>query len=319
VDKDAIGQAAALGSAAAWAVGAFLFMALGEFLSPLAMTMAKGACSVLLLGAAIGLTAALGGAGGLAMTGEQLALLVASGLLGIALGDTFFFEALQGLSPQTMLVLAVLGQAVTVLLAVAFLGETMAPAQWVGIALVVLGVTVVLQGTLASEEQRATKLRGVVFGLLAVLVLSASAIVAKMALGDESGMTIAQTLQATFVRMLAGTVGVFAYGVTTGRIAKWATPFQDRRLFGRFVGSVAVVTFGGFWLGLVAFKYTQVAVASTLTSTEPVFGLLLAAVLLRERVTLRAVAGTGVTVLGVLFHSVAEMDTWLRQLLAAVW
>jgi len=248
------------------------------------------------------------------MSGEQLALLAASGLLGIALGDTFFFEALQGLSPQTLLVLAVLGQVVTVLLAVAFLGERIPPGGWVGIVLVIVGVAVVLQGTLASEEQRATKVRGVIFGLLAVLVLSASAIVAKMALGDDSG-----TMEATFVRMLAGALGVFAFGGTTGRIKSWATPFRDRRLFARFVGSVAVVTFGGFWLGLVAFKYTQVAVASTLTSTEPVFGLLLAVLIFRERVTARAVLGTGITVLGVVILSVRDIDDQVRRLLAAVW
>jgi drug/metabolite transporter (DMT)-like permease len=315
MDKDALGQAAALGSAAAWAVGAFLFKALGEILSPLAMTLAKGACSVVLLGAAIGVTVGLAGGGLGPMTGQQLALLVASGVLGIALGDTFFFEALQGLSPQTLLVLVVLGQVVTVLLAVVVLNEPIREAaHWVGIALVIAGVTVVLSGTLASEEQRATKVRGMVFGLLAVVVISASTLVAKMALGDDSA-----TMEATFVRMLAGTLGVFAYGVTTGRIAKWATPFRDRRLFVRFVGSVAVVTFGGFWLGLVAFKYTKVAVASTLTSTEPVFGLILAAVFLRERVTARAVLGTGVTVLGVVLLSVRDVDDQIRRLLAGFW
>jgi drug/metabolite transporter (DMT)-like permease len=80
-------------------------------------------------------------------------------------------------------------------------------------------------------------------------------------------------------------------------------PFRDLRLLGLFVLSVGVVTFGGFWLGLVAFAYTPVAIASSLTATEPVFALILAAALLRERLTLRAVAGTAATALGVVLLS----------------
>lgn len=301
-DLNALGALAALGSAASWAIGAFLFKALGEVLSPLAMTLAKGGCSLVLLGGVM----ALAGAGPL--EGRSLAILAASGLLGIALGDTFFFQALQGLGPQPLLVLAVLGQVLTIVLAVLCLGEAPVFGTWIGISLVTAGVAIVLHGTLVGAEGT-TKLRGVAFGLLAVVCMSASSVVAKAGLGEHS-----DTIQATFVRMLAGTVGVFGFGMTTRRLSAWVVPFRDWRLVVRFVISVCVVTFGGFWLGIVAFKYTSVAVASTLTSTEPVFALVLAAVLFRERVTVPAVAGTVLTLLGVVFLSVTEVNSWLMEL-----
>jgi drug/metabolite transporter (DMT)-like permease len=80
-----IGIAAALGSAASWAVGSILFKRLGERLSSPAMTLAKQILSVGLLAIALVAT------GLPSASAHAWALLAVSGLLGIALGDTFFF------------------------------------------------------------------------------------------------------------------------------------------------------------------------------------------------------------------------------------
>jgi len=298
------GVMAALGSAASWAVGAFLFKTLGEVLPPVAMTLAKGVSSLALLGFVMVLT------GPEPLGRGSLMLLAVSGLLGIALGDTFFFEALQGLGPQPLLVLAMLGQVLTVVMAVLFLGETPTPSVWIGVLLVVSGAAVVLQGTLAGEK-RATALRGVSFGLLSVLCMCASNVAAKAALEARS-----DTIQATFVRMLAGTSGVFIFGMASKRLTAWVMPFRDRGLASLFALSVCVVTFGGFWLSIVAYKYAQLSVASSLTSTEPVFALALAVIFLKERVTLRAVGGTLATVTGVAFLCVPEIDRVLEGIIA---
>src|SRR5471030_2881345 len=161
----AIGIAAALGSAASWALGAILFKRIGEHMSPLAMTLAKAVVSVVFLGIALlflGFTA---------ITPHNLGLLVASGLVGIAVGDTLFFAALQHLGPQTLVVLMMVGQVLTALLALVFLGERPSAAAWGGIACVLAGVTIVLWANLSGERQR-SRARGIVFGLLSVACMS---------------------------------------------------------------------------------------------------------------------------------------------------
>jgi len=304
LDTNVTGALAALGSAASWAVGSFLFKALGEVLSPLAMTLSKGVCSLVLLGIIMLLI------GPESQNLGSLALLAASGLLGIALGDTFFFEALNGLGPQPLLVLCVLGQVLTVVAAVVFLRESPTLAVWIGVLLVITGVAAVLREKLTGEA-RATGMRGLSFGLLAVACMSASNLVAKVALEERS-----DTIQATFVRMMAGTLGVFLLGLATKRLTTWVLPFRDLRLVLLFVVSVGVVTFGGFWLSMVAYKYSPVSVASCLTSTEPVFALILAVVLWKEKVTLRVAGGTLATVLGVAFLCVPGADSLLMRLLS---
>jgi drug/metabolite transporter (DMT)-like permease len=221
-------------------------------------------------------------------------LLILSGLLGIALGDTFFFEALQDLGPHVLVLLLMLGQVVTVILAVLFLGETPTPIVWTGIMLVVVGIGIVLYPKL-SDQQHKSRWRGIVFGLLSVLCMSVSLIIAKLGLASVSA------IQATFIRMLSGTVGMLFFGIATRSLRYWVLPFRDLKLVSNFCIAVCVITFGGFWLSLVAIKYVDVSIANTLNSTEPLFILPLAAIFLKEKITLQAIIGTIIAVLGVVF------------------
>ena len=128
---------------------------------------------------------------------------------------------------------------------------------------------------------------------MSVLSMSVSVILTKKGLDGVS------TVYATLIRMLAGTLGMLLIGILTLRLKKWVTPFGNRSLVVRFVVAVCVITIGGFWLAVVAFKYTSVAVATSLISTEPVFILPLSVVFLKEKLTTRAVAGAVIAVAGV--------------------
>ena len=287
ISNNTIGILAALGSAASWSIGAVLFKELGESLSSFAMTLVKGAVSVLLLGV---LTVLFGGYANIGR--EAYLYLILSGVLGIALSDTFFFSALKEVSPQTITLLFTFGQVVTVLLAVLLLGETLPLQGWAGIALIITGITIGMFS--GGTEKGTSSLRGIILGLISILLMSFSVILTKKGLAEVS------TLYATFIRMFSGTMGMLLVGITTRRLGSWVTPFRDNRLMLKFALSVCVITLGGFWLAIVAFKYTTVAVANSLISTEPIFVLPVAAFLLKEKVTLQAVIGAVVATVGVI-------------------
>ncbi|WP_013320420.1 DMT family transporter [Gloeothece verrucosa] len=286
-DLRIIGIFAGLGSAASWAMGSILFKRLGERISPLAMTFAKGSLSIILLALALAFI------GYESIEEQSLLLLILSGLLGIAVSDTLFFEALQDLEAHSLVLLMTFGQVFTVVLAVLFLGEQPSRVQWAGIFLIVLGITVVLISKITGEE-KASRLKGMILGLLAVICMSVSLIIIKDSLDSVSA------LSATFIRMISGTTGILFLGVITNKLGRWMLPFSDVKLGGLFVVSVCVVTFGGFWLSIVAFKYLDVAIANTLISTEPLFVLPLAAIFAQEKVTLKAVVGTAITTTGII-------------------
>ena len=73
---------------------------------------------------------------------------------------------------------------------------------------------------------------------------------------------------------------------------------KDRTRIGQESDKKRVITYGGFLLSMAAIKYISVSLASVLGATEPIFVLLLAFLLMREKVTKREVIGTIVTLVG---------------------
>jgi drug/metabolite transporter (DMT)-like permease len=123
--------------------------------------------------------------------------------------------------------------------------------------------------------------------------MSVSIIVAKEALetaGQHSGdldPNACRNPRHLCVRQLAG-------GLVHGPVVAAATVAD-----GFFLISVAVVTFGGFWLSLLAIDKIDVSIANTLNATEPLFVLPLAAFVLKERITRVVVFGALLTFVGI--------------------
>ncbi len=287
MDWHLVGIVCALGSAASWAIGTILYKSFVRDVSASALTLVKGALSLAMLGAALVVVGTSG-----AMTWQAAGLLALSGVLGIALGDVFFFKALQHLSAHLLILLTLVGQVFTVLLALGFLGESISSVVGVGIGLTIGGLCLSLWEPKASDEPRTTG-RGLIFGLLAMLCMSVGVIVTKR------GIEHVGALEATTLRMVAGVAAIAAWGTFSGQLGAWIEPFRRPRLIGQVLLAVAVTALGGFWLSHIAIKHLDVAIANTLNSAEPLFALPLAMLLLREKVRWNAVAGALVAVGGI--------------------
>lgn len=283
---EAVGAAAALGSAASWALTSVMFGDLGEDVPPEGLNLAKCAA-----GAAM-LCAALPFAAGGGVSAKAALYLGLSGLLGIAAGDTYYFRALVCLGPRLTVLLGTAGPALTVLLAVALLKERPSAAAWAGIALVTAGASWAMWE--ASPPGRARdRGAGVKFALLAAACMSAAVILAKLGVQDSP------PLLSAVIRMAAAGAGLFLWGLAGGNLKAWVRPLKDGRLLRRLLAAVFLTVFGGFYLALVALKYTDAAVASVLTSATPLFILPLSALMLREKITRRAAAAAVLTAAGV--------------------
>lgn len=287
--EHAVGVGAALASAASWAVGTILFKGIGENFAPSAMTLIKSLFSVLLL--AIGLIFV----GWRTVPFPSLAWLILSGLIGIAAGDTCFFAALRLLPVHQLIVLMMLAPGITLSMAILFLGEKPSPIAWLGIALVLSGVALTLGADLRRERGAARGApTGLVLGLLSVLCMGVSVIIAKI------GLNTTPALQATFLRMAAGSIGMLVVGSAKMQLSSWLAPLRGGGLKWRFALAVGIVTFGGFWLALFSVKRLEVSVANTLLATEPLFALPLSVIWLRERPVALAWGGAAVAFPGAL-------------------
>ena len=286
--EHAVGVAAALTSAASWAVGTILFKGIGENFSASAMTLVKSLMSVLLLAFVLIFV------GWASVPASSLGWLILSGLIGIAAGDTFFFAALRRLPVHQLVILMMVAPGMTLIMAILFLGEMPSPISWLGIALILSGVALTLGADRRKSKGPKKASSGLLFGLLSILSMGGSVIIAKIGLGALPA------LQATFLRMAAGFVGMFIVALARREIKDWLEPLRHDGLKWRFALAVAIVTFGGFWLALFSVKRLDVSVANTLLATEPLFTLPLSVFWLRERPVALAWSGAAVAFPGAL-------------------
>jgi len=282
-----LGYLAALASACAWALGSILFRKIGNEATPLGMNLCKGLVGILYLSIVIIVI------GFKPMTLSTALMLAASGILGIALGDTLFFKTLMCLGPRLTVLLETMGPVCTVILAVVFLRERLSVVTWSGICLTIAGVTWVLWEESKPQHIHRKWRDGIVYALLSALCMALGIIFAKKVIETTSA------LQATLIRFIGATTGMMAWGMVTGSLKKILEPFCRPRLLIFTFFTVLVIIFGGFWLFLVALKYIDASIATVLNATAPLFILPLSAIFLKEKISSRAIVGAIATVCGV--------------------
>jgi len=285
-----LGGMFALGAGGCWAVASIFFSVLGRSASSLAMNFGKGVVAL----ACILATFPFLGFGSTDASGWLW--LGVSGLAGITLGDTTFFQALARLGPRRTLLMTTLIPVLVALLSFLFLGERLGLQAWGGAALCVVGVTWTMwERNVGSEGfDQGSWREGIGYGLLTVGACAVAVLFTKF--GLESG---ARPLDATFIRLLAGTAGITVIGVGRGQVAGWVRSFNTVKLLGLLLIASTVGTFLGIWFSNLALYYTSATVATILGATDPLFVLPLAAFILGEKVPPKSILGAVVAVAGV--------------------
>lgn len=282
-----MGETFALASAFLWAVAAILFRKLGDKVSPFGMNLGKGIIAALCLGTLLLLTDAS------PVTSRAFLFLGISGLLGITLGDTFFFMTLIRLGPRITLIATTIIPVATVILAVLILNERPSFISCLGILFTLTGVTWVLWESIPRGKYKKSWKAGIKYGIVTVLCCALGIIFSKMVIVSTSA------LRATFIRQIWGVAGLILWGVMGFGLKERLKPLTNPILLKRLLLAAFMGTFLGTWFCLLALKYTDASIATTLNSTSPLFILPLAFFFLKEKLTFRAIIGSVIAVAGV--------------------
>lgn len=286
------GGACALGSAAAWALASLIWARLGRRASPLALNLGKGLISLGLLAVVL----AWRGFGVLPASGWGI--LAVSGLIGIGLGDSVYFAALVRLGPRKMLVVTTLIPVAASVLAMVFLGERQGPRWIAGTVLCLAGVTWVLWDRTPAEDSKTPReRRGALLLAFATVACEGLGIfLAKLGMGQGG---TAGPLEATFVRLLAGAIGVAGVGLFRHEIGTWFRGWLEPGFLATLTAASLLGSVVGIGLSMAALWLTDVSLASILNATTPLFVLPLSVFVLRERLSAGAVLGALAAVTGV--------------------
>ena len=242
---------------------------------------------------------------------ERMVLLGLSGLIGLVIGDFCFFHALATIGPRLAPVIMALWPGCTVAIDAAR-GEAPSNAELVGVALTVVGVTIVLArsrgGSWRTDLTRGQWLIGCVGAVIGAIGQAGGFVMAGVAMApgpDLSGGV--DPLLATIVRMVAATVGMqVAVLVQRRPLAMVRVIRKPKALAAGLLGALCGPVLG-VWMSMVARAHASNAgVAAALMVTTPVWMLPVSIWYYRARVgpaglfgTLLAVAGVAVCFLGV--------------------
>jgi len=298
------GEIAAILAAALWAVASVLFARLGrDDVSPLAMNLLKCLIALVLLVATLALFE--NRIWPTHLSYWNTGVLAVSGFIGLTVGDTAFFGSLTRIGSRRALLLRALTPPITAVLAVPVLAEPLTLKMAVGIALTVGGVVWVIMerepevrddAARRSSEDRSfsrEELVGLALGIAAALFESVGQVLTKMGGGDIPALDI------SIVRLAFGTAGLGLVVGLTGRIVEAVEPMTIPRKAWLIVVATLLGTYLGIWFSMAGIRYTYTGVASTLSSTSPIWVLPIAHYFEDDHVSRRAVAGAVIAVVGI--------------------
>jgi drug/metabolite transporter (DMT)-like permease len=224
-----------------------------------------------------------------------------SGVLGLAVGDAFLFEAFIRIGPRISMLVMALAPAIAALLAWIFLGESLNIYQVAGIGITMVGIALVVTDRNGqvnhSRMDQKNYLIGLLIGLGAATGQALGLVTARPGLGGGF-----PALSGTLIRMFAAMIALWGLAFFRRQVGDTLrTLMEGPRVLlwiaaAAFLGPTLGVTFS-----LVAIQNTEVGVASTLTALAPVFLLPIGYLFYKERFGWKAVLGTIVAILGVGF------------------
>lgn len=285
------GEVFALSSAMVWALAVILFRRSGETLPAFELNLFKNFFGMVLMVPTILIV------DGLELpvyTTIELVLVFFSGLLGIALADTWYLKALNTMGASRTGIVSSLFSPFVIFLSAIFLGERLVSWQWLGFLFVMAGVLLVTWRSHRSAVDADDVKKGVLYGVGAVFMMAVGVVMVKGILETRSFLWTVE------LRILGGISGMIIYMLINSQWRSVKRNFSKPQPW----GTVMLASFLGAYFALIlwlgGYKLIDASVASVLNETNVAFIVFLAWLMLGEKFNRRKLAGLGLTLGGVI-------------------
>ena len=285
-----VGEFYSLACALVWAVAVILFKKSGESLAPVPLNLFKNTVGLALMVLTVLVVA------GPAMPDippDAVLLAFLSGFLGIGVGDTLYFRALNAIGASRMAVAQTLYSPFVIVLSSLFLAERLGGLQFAGVALVLGGIFMVHDVPGAADVDLRRVRRGLPEAALSVLLMAVGIVIAKPLLERYDFLWIVA------LRIVGGMLGLLLFTALQRDVSRVWRSFRAVRHWPAVIAGSVLGTYVSMLLWLAGYKYTDASIAAVLNEMAAVFMLVLAAVFLRERLRPVQLAGAAVAMAGV--------------------
>lgn len=227
---------------------------------------------------------------------QAQAWLAASGIVGLAIGDSALFASFTRVGPRRGMMMMASAPVFTVITAWILLGEKLGGRTLLGIVVIIAGVLLAVSGRdeghgIFSGLSRRQLRNGYLLGLVAAAGQGLGSTFAKL------GMTELAPLSATLVRLVWGALAAIVF-ILPGLASRLGQQLRDRRGLLALGGAVLLGPFISVWISIVAIKHADTGVAQTLLGTVPIFVIIPAWVVYGDRPTRQSLIGVVVAVAG---------------------
>jgi drug/metabolite transporter (DMT)-like permease len=226
---------------------------------------------------------------------ENWIWLTLSGFIGFVFGDLFLFKSYTMIGSRFSMLIMTLVPPITALAGWIIMDERLTALQYFGMMLTFSGIAMAVFSRERKGERISLKLspRGILYAFGGAVGQALGLVLSKFGMKDYDPFASTQ------IRILAGIVG-FATLITV--IGRW-NGIRSALNNANGMKSLTIGAIFGPFLGvsfsLIAVKHTQTGIASTIMALVPVFILLPAVLLFRQKVTLAELAGSILSVGGV--------------------
>lgn len=221
--------------------------------------------------------------------------LMASGFIGIVIGDLLLFEAFVLIGSRISMLIYASVPPLSGIMAFIFLGEKMTFMQIIGMMLTLLGIASVI--LVANKENNTVKfshpVKGILFAFGGAFGQAAGYIIGKF------GMASYDPFSATQIRLIAGIIGFSLLFTLRNHWGKYFESFSRKDALATLVLGSFFGPFLGISLSLYAIQKINPGVASTLISITPILLIPYAFFVKKEKIELREIGGTVLALVGV--------------------
>lgn len=274
-----------------WAAAIIFFRKSGRFTKPFALNFFKNTVASILfiltsivLGKALFVNAPI----------KDYLLLAASGIIGIALADTLFFQALNRLGASLTQIVNCLYMPIMITLSFLFLNETFSFMQFMGTGLIILAINVSTRKSTDFKSSKKDLYIGMFLAFLSMLFMAIGVIMIKPILANYS------ILWSTEIRLISGTIGmaIVAFILKDRRVI--FSTFKPSKNWKYLIPGATIGAYLAMIIWLAGFKYTQANTASAINQTNVIFVFIFASIFLQEKFTVRKLIGVILSFAGVL-------------------
>lgn len=225
---------------------------------------------------------------------ENWTWLTLSGLIGFVFGDLFLFKSYTIIGSRFSMLIMTLVPPITALLGFALLNERLTLLNCCGMVLTLSGIAMAIFSK-GQNDKLSLKLapKGILFAFGGALGQATGLVLSKL------GMNSYDPFAATQIRIISGIAGFALIVTIMGRWPKVHKAFKNRRGMSGIVTGSFFGPFLGVSFSLLAVKFTETGIASTIMSLVPVLIIPPAYYLYKQKVRLIEIIGAVVSVLGV--------------------